>query len=55
MLAFKEMTNYHDSKAIAANVLAVIDNYDLRDKVSFFVLDNALNNDTAVAILREML
>jgi hypothetical protein len=55
MLAFKEMTDHHDGKAIAANVLAVIDDYDLRDKVGFFVLDNALNNDTAVAILGEML
>ena len=55
MSAFKEITNYYDSKAITANVLAVIDDYDLRDKVSFFVLDNALSNDTAVAILGETL
>ena len=55
MLAFREMTNRHDGKAIAANVLAVIDDYDLRDKVGFFVLDNASSNDTAVAILGETL
>ena len=30
MLAFKEMTHRHDGKAIAANVLAIIDDYDLR-------------------------
>jgi hypothetical protein len=55
MLAFKEITNCHDSKAIAANVLAVINNYNLRDKVGFFVLNNALSNNTAVAVLRETL
>jgi hypothetical protein len=55
MLAFKEMTDCHDSKAIAANVLAVINDYNLRDKVGFFVLDNASSNDTAVAVLRETL
>ena len=55
MLAFKEMTSQHNSKAIAANVLAVIKDYDLRDKVSFFVLNNPLSNYTAVAILRETL
>lgn len=55
MLAFREMTNCYDGKAIAANVLAVIDDYDLRDKVGFFVLDNASSNDTAVAILGETL
>jgi hypothetical protein len=50
-----EMTHRHDGKAIAANVLAVIDDYDLRDKVGFFVLDNASSNDTAVKILGETL
>jgi hypothetical protein len=55
MLAFKEITNCHDGEAIAANVLAVINNYNLRDKVGFFVLDNASSNDTAVAVLRETL
>jgi hypothetical protein len=55
MLAFKEMTDCHYGKAIAANVLAVINNYDLRNKVSFFVLNNASSTNTAVAILGEML
>jgi hypothetical protein len=55
MLAFKEITHRHDGKAIAANVLAVIDDYDLRDKVGFFVLNNVSSNDTAVEILRETL
>jgi hypothetical protein len=49
------MTNCHDGEAIAANVLAVINDYYLRDKVGFFVLDNASSNDTAVAVLRETL
>lgn len=55
MLAFREMTNRYDGKAIATNVLAVIDDYDLRDKVGFFVLDHASSNDTTVAILGETL
>jgi hypothetical protein len=55
MLAFKEITDCHDGKAIAANVLAVINDYDLRDKVGFFVLDKALSNDTAVTVLGETL
>jgi hypothetical protein len=45
MLAFKEITYCHAGKAIAANVLAVINYYDLGDKIGFFVLDNALSND----------
>jgi hypothetical protein len=49
------MTHRHDGKAVAANVLAVINVYDLRDKVGFFVLDNASGNDTAVEILIETL
>jgi hypothetical protein len=49
------MTDCHDGKAIAANVLAVINDYNLRDKVGFFVLNNASSNDTAVAVLRETL
>jgi hypothetical protein len=55
MLAFREITNRYNSKAIATNVLAVINDYNLRDKVSFFILNNALSNNTAVAILRETL
>jgi hypothetical protein len=55
MLAFKEITNCYNSKAIAANVLAVINNYNLRNKVGFFILNNALSNNTAVAVLRETL
>jgi hypothetical protein len=55
MLAFKEMTDCHDGKAIAANILVVINDYDLRNKVRFFVLDNASSNNTAVAVLGETL
>jgi hypothetical protein len=55
ILVFKEMTDCHDGKAITANVLAVIDDYNLRDKVGFFVLDNVSSNDTAVAVLGETL
>jgi hypothetical protein len=55
MLAFKEMTDCDDGKAIAANILAVINDYDLRNKVRFFVLDNASSNNTAVAVLGETL
>jgi hypothetical protein len=55
MLAFKEMTDCHNGKAIAANILAVINDYDLRDKVGFFVLDNVSSNNTAVAVLGETL
>lgn len=41
----------HNGEAIAANVLAGIDDYDLRGKVGCFVLDNASSNDTAIAVL----
>jgi hypothetical protein len=55
ILVFKEMTDCHDGKAITANVLAVINDYNLCDKVGFFVLDNVSSNDTAVAVLGETL
>lgn len=55
LLAFKEMADRHNGEAIAANVLAVINDYDLREKVGFFVLDNASSNDTAVSVLGQEL
>jgi hypothetical protein len=38
-----------------ANAIAVINDYNLCDKVGFFVLDNVSSNDTAVAVLGETL
>jgi hypothetical protein len=44
----KEMSNCHDGQSIARSVLLIIEDYNFADKLDFFVLDNALSNDTCV-------
>lgn len=43
-----EMSARHSGANIAAQVLEVIDEYGIRDKIGYFTLDNAENNDTAM-------
>lgn len=43
-----ETSARHSGANIAAQVLEVIDEYGIRDKIGYFTLDNAENNDTAM-------
>ncbi len=46
LLALRELEGTHSGEAIAENFLQVVDSYGVRDKVGYFTLDNAYNNDT---------
>ncbi|KAM3450151.1 hypothetical protein NHJ6243_009855, partial [Beauveria neobassiana] len=43
-----ELSSRHSGANIAIQILDVIDQYAIRDKVGYFTLDNAENNDTAM-------
>ena len=45
----------HTGKAIAAKILAVIDEWKIAEKVGTFTLDNASANDTCIESLKEQL
>jgi hypothetical protein len=51
LLAIRELTGAHTGENQAAIVKSVIQEYDLVDKIGYFVLDNAANNDEAVDII----
>ena len=48
LLAIRQLKGEHSGENIAASVLKVIKEYRIRDRIGFFVLDNAGSNDTAV-------
>jgi hypothetical protein len=48
LLALRQLKGEHSGENIAASVLKVIKEYRIRDRIGFFVLDNAGSNDTAV-------
>jgi hypothetical protein len=48
VLAIRRLKGEHSGENIAASVLQVIKEYKIRDRVGFFVLDNASSNDVAV-------
>jgi hypothetical protein len=51
VLGLPELINRHTDEHIATEMLDVIRFFDLEDKVGYFTLDNAGNNDTAMAII----
>jgi hypothetical protein len=46
LLALRELEGAHSGDAIAEIFLQVVDSYGVRDKIGYFTLDNAYNNDT---------
>ncbi|KAL9572117.1 hypothetical protein ACKAV7_003834 [Fusarium commune] len=46
-----ELSVSHTGTNIAAEILDVIEAYQIQDKIGYFTLDNAENNDTAVEII----
>jgi hypothetical protein len=46
-----ELSASHTGTNIAAEILDVIEAYQIQDKIGYFTLDNAENNDTAMEII----
>lgn len=42
------MPDTHSGINLCANTLNTIDDYDIRDRVGYFILDNTSSNDVAV-------
>ncbi|OBS15162.1 hypothetical protein FPOA_28731 [Fusarium poae] len=55
VLGLPEMDGRHTGKNIAAAVLEVISSYDIEKKIGYFTVDNASNNDTALAEIGDAL
>jgi hypothetical protein len=48
LLALPEQSGPHSGVNIADNVAAIIHHYNLKDKIGYFMTDNATNNDTCL-------
>jgi hypothetical protein len=46
LLALRELEGAHSGEAIAETFLRVINSYGIQDKIGYFTLDNAYNNNT---------
>lgn len=53
LLATPEQSSSHAGLDIAEQVIRVIKDFGIQDKLGFFVLDNASNNDTAMEVIAE--
>jgi hypothetical protein len=53
LLSLPEIIGSHTGLNIAEGVTTIINEFGLKDRIGYFVLDNAENNDTAVAALAE--
>jgi hypothetical protein len=55
LLGLRHVEGAHLGENIAQLVIAVIEEYKIKDLLGYFVLDNALSNDTCVQeILRQL-
>lgn len=52
LLSSPEQSRSYYGVDIADQVITVIEDFDIASKLGFFVLDNALNNDTAMEAIR---
>jgi hypothetical protein len=53
LLSLPEVVGSHTGVNIAEGVAAIINEFGLKDRIGYFVLDNAENNDTAVTALAD--
>ena len=53
LLALRELEGSHSGEAISETFLQVVDSYGVRDKIGYFTLDNAYNNDTMMRTVAE--
>jgi hypothetical protein len=55
VLGLPEMEDRHTGEKIAEAILEVIYDYEIHEKVGYFTVDNATNNDAALKIIGEQL
>jgi hypothetical protein len=55
VLGLPELVKRHSGENIAAEIVEVIKSFELEEKVGYFTLDNAGNNDTAMEVIAEVL
>ena len=55
ILALQEVDSEHTSANQATKIMQVIEDYGIENKVGYFVMDNASNNDTLIKHLSDML
>jgi hypothetical protein len=53
LLSIPELASQHTGDNIADGVAAIITEFNISDKLGYFILDNALNNDTCIQALGE--
>ena len=53
VLGIPELVERHTGENIAAEILEIIRSFGIEDKVGYFTLDNAANNETAMAEIAE--
>jgi hypothetical protein len=55
VLEMEEIEGEHNGENLALSVYKVLDDYQIKSKVSFFIMDNASNNDTFIKSLSALL
>ena len=53
VLGLPELTSRHTGENIAAEVIEILSSYEIDDKIGYFTLDNATNNDTAMEAISD--
>jgi len=53
LLALQEMEGAHTGENICHTFMGIVEDYDIRDRIGYFVMDNATNNDTFMDSLVE--
>jgi hypothetical protein len=51
VLGLPEIQSRHTGENIAAEIIEILESYDIGDKIGYFTLDNATNNDTAMVAI----
>ena len=55
LLALREIIGAHSGENMASLILAVLEEYNIRNSLGYFVMDNAENNDTMLAFISKNL
>ena len=55
LLALVEIKGVHSGEQLATHMLAVLDEYHIRDRLGYFVMDNATANDRMVSSISDQL
>lgn len=53
LLALQEMEGSHTGENICHAFISIVEEYNIRDRIGYFMMDNATNNDTFIDCLAE--